>query len=302
MSTTTRTGRSPSYPAFDLREAVGRLDKYYDQCKKHPVSLDTAYKGLGYSSANGAAKRTLAAMRAYGLVDGVPGDEGMVRLSTNGDTIVSLSPDNPEWWVALKESAARPKIFRELLDAYAADMPGDAVLQAFLHKREYNRDAIPSVIAVFKATYDYAKLGETVAEDDRGAVDDEESNPKGDGPPPPPPPPSGQFRTTSSEGMLLIPVPLGPNRFINVEVPTDVNEGEIALFEQVWKIYLGSIILKKPSPPPMYRAGEAVWHREDGVEEDITVTGYAGYRDGRHYVTVKDSTTGVPFDQIVYVK
>jgi len=47
------------------------------------------------------------------------------------------------------------------------------------------------------------------------------------------------------------------------------------------------------------RFGKALWRRQDG-DEPVTVVGYLGRHEGREYVGIAESTTGVPLDEIVY--
>ena len=47
------------------------------------------------------------------------------------------------------------------------------------------------------------------------------------------------------------------------------------------------------------RAGDATWENQDS-STPVEVTGYLGERDGRHYVSIAGSETGVPLDEIRY--
>ena len=42
--------------------------------------------------------------------------------------------------------------------------------------------------------------------------------------------------------------------------------------------------------------GKYIWHAEDG-DRPVVVESYLGEQDGRHYVRIEGSTTGIPFDE-----
>ena len=49
----------------------------------------------------------------------------------------------------------------------------------------------------------------------------------------------------------------------------------------------------------LHRTGPAIWRTKD-TDEPITVTGYLGEHDGRHYYRIDGSTTGVPVDDVAW--
>ncbi|MEX0621513.1 MAG: hypothetical protein WD187_00760 [Candidatus Woykebacteria bacterium] len=51
--------------------------------------------------------------------------------------------------------------------------------------------------------------------------------------------------------------------------------------------------------PPDIKLGEATWKNKD-TDQPITVLGYLGEKEGRHYISVGGSDAGVPLDEIEY--
>jgi hypothetical protein len=51
--------------------------------------------------------------------------------------------------------------------------------------------------------------------------------------------------------------------------------------------------------PAGFRVGKALW-RSGAYDLPIEIVGYLGVANGIHYVSIKNSTTGIPFSEVVY--
>ena len=56
---------------------------------------------------------------------------------------------------------------------------------------------------------------------------------------------------------------------------------------------------KEIEAPDNFKVGEALWHGGES-DEQVVVEKYLGERDGRQYVKIEGSDTGIPLDEIVY--
>jgi len=68
--------RSPSFPFISLPEAVHRARELYDAERRNLVHPDVAVAHWGYARSSSGGKQTIAALRAYGLVEDVRGSSG----------------------------------------------------------------------------------------------------------------------------------------------------------------------------------------------------------------------------------
>lgn len=75
-------GRSKSHPGLSLEEALTRARDFYDEHCDVKVSVEVAFQVWNYSEKSSGARRTLAALRAYGLTQEVGmGDQKKVGVS-----------------------------------------------------------------------------------------------------------------------------------------------------------------------------------------------------------------------------
>lgn len=168
----TRTGRSPAYPSMALPEAIERTHKFYSANKRYAVDRTNeqpvAYTSIGYGSPNGSAKRALAALLAYGLLEKAPGTgESKVRISERGYSIVALPDDDPDKAEAIKAAALEPKLYADLIEEFSDGLPAsDSQIQSYLIKTGFNREVLPSIISDFRATVEFASVFESTGENE----------------------------------------------------------------------------------------------------------------------------------------
>jgi hypothetical protein len=146
--------RSPSYPFIGLSEAVERARTLYAAGRRSTVSADAAAEAWGYSPKSSGGKQTIAALRAFGLLEG----EGSVRLTDRGVHIV-LAEESAERDRLLHQAALAPPVYLRLWERYGPDLPSDKGLQTHLVlEMGFNENSVVDVIRGYKATLDFAKL------------------------------------------------------------------------------------------------------------------------------------------------
>jgi hypothetical protein len=154
--------RSPSYPFIGLSEAVERARTLYAAARRSTVSADAAAESWGYSAKSSGGKQTIAALRAFGLLEG----EGAVRLTDRAVHILlndgpesGLEPGSTERDRLLRQAALAPPVYTRLWERYGPDLPSDKGLQTHLVlEMGFNENAVVDVIRGYKATLDFAKL------------------------------------------------------------------------------------------------------------------------------------------------
>jgi hypothetical protein len=151
--------RSPSFPFISLRDGVERARLLYDAVRRSPASVEAAVKTWGYSSKSSGGKQTIAALRAFGLLEG----EGSVRLTDRAVHIL-LNDDSPERNRLLRQAALSPPVYARLWERYGPDLPSDKGLQTHLVlEMGFNENAVGDVIRGYKETLDFAKMRESPA-------------------------------------------------------------------------------------------------------------------------------------------
>ena len=145
--------RSPSYPAFDLAEAISKAQAVYKGEKRSATTAEVIASHMGYSQANGPGGRAVSALRQYGLIEE---NSGKYRISDVGYTLAHFDRDSVEWKAAVVEAARRPGLFRELLEEYPDGLPSDATLRNDLLRRGFNPGAVSDVVSIFRSTMSLA--------------------------------------------------------------------------------------------------------------------------------------------------
>ncbi|MCX5645072.1 MAG: hypothetical protein NTZ17_10380 [Phycisphaerae bacterium] len=152
--------RSPNYPALDLVKAVERAKEVYDAYKQVQVPITAIHTKWGYKSMSGLVIQTVAALKAYGLIE-VSGDKDKraIRLT---DAAVKIIRNHPDRQGLLQAAALSPAVYAEVWDKYKTDgIPPDDILSNYLEwEKKFNPKAIAGFITDFRATIDFAKLSQ----------------------------------------------------------------------------------------------------------------------------------------------
>lgn len=155
-----RKGRSPSYPAIDLEQAVERARRLLERENRHLVPVDTALEAWGYSQASGAGMVVLAALKKFGLLeDQGSGLDRRVRLTdTAYEILIDEREESPKRCELLRQAALRPRIHSDLWNRYGRELPSDSTLRYELRKMGFTDDATNKLIAEWRRTFDFAGL------------------------------------------------------------------------------------------------------------------------------------------------
>jgi len=220
--------RSPSYPFIGLPEAVERARTLYAAARRSPVSADAAAESWGYSAKSSGGKQTIAALRAFGLLEG----EGAVRLTDRAVHIL-LDEGSDERDRLLRQAALSPLVYTRLWERYGPDLPSDKGLQTHLVlEMGFNENAVVDVIRGYKATLDFAKLRGPEKSPSPSAVPPPALVPQFLAPPPAPLP--------SSDLTLGFPL-LNDNR-VELRVLRKIDPAEADQIRTLFEIWLEKIV------------------------------------------------------------
>lgn len=148
--------RSPSFPFISLREAVDRARAFFREEKQHAAPPRVAVTYWGYSSLKSSGgPRTIAALRAYGLMEG----EDDVCLTERALALLRDEAPAAEKQRLLQEVALLPSAHRVVWDNFGADLPSDATLRSFLvEKLGFNPDSVEGFLRNYRETIGFAGL------------------------------------------------------------------------------------------------------------------------------------------------
>jgi hypothetical protein len=157
--------RSPSYPGFDLSEAIEYIAKFHKVERTNSVEREVAAKALGYSGLTGRSATVLSNLIQYGLIERTGKNE--VRVSRLAVDV--LYPDDDSKKVdALRAASDNPELFKKIGERFRDGMPSEAALRAFLIKEGFTDTAIPSVTASYLRTVRFVE--DEIGRDSNGRV------------------------------------------------------------------------------------------------------------------------------------
>jgi hypothetical protein len=140
--------RSPNFPQISLAEAIDNIRLVYQREGRSKMPKLSAVKPLGYTSINGRSLGILAALRAYGLLDG-RGDD--VKVSDDAITIINAPKESEERAEALRRSFEAPPAFAILRSKGEASAD---TLRWHLIKANFRDDSADKLIRVFLESRD----------------------------------------------------------------------------------------------------------------------------------------------------
>lgn len=317
--------RSPSYPSIDLETAVEKVAMLYGDIRKNPAHIEAAVESMDYTPGSSATLRAIAAMINYGLVEEEgAGSQRTLRLTKPALDLQHLTKDDPDRLSILQQMALRPKIFEEIFNYYPGQLPNDTTIEKYLKiTRGFNPDAVRLLIRNFRSTYQYANLTslgmlslseeEDEEETRQATLDFQEYQQKPSGIGQQRQPPSADVlkqtegrnvKMNNQEEMRTLTIPLPGERMAFLEVPSHSSAADFRFMQKYLELmqdaWIGHPDLRESArKAPKIRFGPATWHSQE-TDSLVTVVGYWGELDGRHYVEIEGSNTGVPFDEIEY--
>lgn len=295
--------RSPPYPSRSLPEALQYARQLYEAQKKNLVHLDAAIQSLGYNPKSSGGARAIAASMAFGLLD----DEGTgstrkVKVSDFGFKLIMLGEADPDRLALLREAARKPSIYSDMLSEWPDGLPSDEAIKKYLIlERNFNPASVPPLIADFRATLAAAKLndesGSSSQQDETGEKGKTSSASgtisfKANV--------SGVSSTQEDTSMTSLVVPIREGVEASLRFPVNLTVDEFQDMKEYIETFLTVQERKvtRMAAQPSVRLGPATWRNKDG-DHPVMVTGSLGKRNGRDYVSVEGSDSGVPLDEIV---
>ena len=148
--------RSPSFPFIGLREALDRARAFYEAEQRNAARPETAAAHWGYSPKSSGGKQTIAALRAFGLLEG----DSLVKLSGRALRIVlDERGGSEERERLLQQAALMPPIHARLWERYGAELPSAQTLRLWLILDEgFNENSVDDFLTEYKETLELAKL------------------------------------------------------------------------------------------------------------------------------------------------
>ncbi len=151
-----RKVRSPSFPFIGLREALDRARTFYEAEQRNAARPETAAAHWGYSAKSSGGKQTIAALRAFGLLEG----DVMVKLSGRALRILLDEREGSEERLRLVQQAAlMPPVHARLWERYGAELPSPQTLRLSLILDEgFNENSVDDFLTEYRETLEYARL------------------------------------------------------------------------------------------------------------------------------------------------
>jgi hypothetical protein len=154
-------GRSVNYPFITLEEGIKRAKSLWDHVGKNLVPIPTAAPFWGYAEKSSGLRSTVSALKQYGLIQDVGDSDGrQIRLTDRALDILIESADSPKRTNAIRQAALTPKIYADILARFPEGIPtADSAIKSYLlREKNFNRKAVDSFIADFRANFQLAKI------------------------------------------------------------------------------------------------------------------------------------------------
>lgn len=227
-----KKGRSPSYPAIDLEEALDRLKALWDQDRQHPAQVDTILSHWGYSKGSGKGLVVLAALKKYGLLeDEGSGKNRTARISDLGrDILLDERPDSDERLGRIQRAALTPAINAEVREKYGSELPSDANFKWFLVRdKQFTEGGASEFMDVYKRTMEFAQLAdsESVVSSDAGDTEiEQEGSGQEDHTFRPPPPRAGNGNMSKSTTGRSVQLPVSQTEWATLSANFPLSDEE----------------------------------------------------------------------------
>jgi hypothetical protein len=294
--------RSPNYPQETLEAACERIKRVYDVEHTHPAPKEVVAKDLGYNSINGASLAVIGTLKRYGLL---VQDGDNLRVSDDAVTVLVLDEGHPERTAALRRLAFTPKLFEELRAKFGDNLPSDVNLRHFLiQQKKFLPKAADEVIRTYRENLELVAEGE----EEYNAGASAENSPKREEKPAmqpstsnhqglsvPTPPPASQMGLPLAAGESVLIFKLSRDSEARVVFSGRVTQEAIDKLAALLNLSKDAY----PTKAELEQPRSAIWHNKDH-DQPVTVTGEAGEHEGRRYVKIEGSETGVPEDELEY--
>jgi hypothetical protein len=142
--------RSPGYPNIPLSEAIGVVEKIWDNVRQNTVDREAAVKDMGYSGLTGQSAKMLSNLSHFNLVE--KSGKGGIRVSDVAVRI--LHPRSPEERKqALNEAAYSPELFMEIKARFPDGYVSENTLRSYLMREGFAGVAVAPAMRSYMETY-----------------------------------------------------------------------------------------------------------------------------------------------------
>ena len=207
--------RSPNYPSIDLRTAVERVKPLYQKVQRGGFTTLDAAQAWGYSGPTDRVRRTMGALRQYGLVEAKRGEDA--RLTVTALTLALREPESKEFQSALRDAVEAPDLFQELIESGRENDAVGALRHYLVVEKRFTKEGATIFTEVFKGSVAFAGIDkdDNMLGLEDGVIDGSEepmtiTTPASSSPPSSPPP---------SPGSMAIPIPLSSGGMGTVTLP-----------------------------------------------------------------------------------
>lgn len=296
--------RSPNYPQLTLREALEAVRKVYTAQHTYPAEREVVAQNLGYKGLNGASLPVLGALNRYGLLV----SEGeQLKVSDDAVTILELPADNEERQAALRRAAYATTVFNQMSETYGEKPPNDVTLRHDLIKKKFLPKAADEVIRIYRDNLELVTPEAPAYTPPANAA-----NQKAGGTPAM----TGQTQTQTAQSKELTPTayeeaamaqgagvhqfsfPLSFQRDVKATITIYGDKLKRRDLEFLKK-KVGDLLegFEDEEPEPQVRP--AMWRNKDH-DQPVTITGELGEQDGKRFYTAKETSTGIPEDELEF--
>jgi len=288
--------RSPNYPSLTLEQACERVRQVYEQEHTHAAPREVVAQALGYNGLNGSSLSVIGALAAYGLLE--KAGTGTLKVSPDAVSVLELDEGHPQRCEALERLAFGPKLFADLKERFGETLPSDVNLKHFLiQEKDFLPKAAMDVIRVYRANLelvtnevgdydgvapDTAKSGETPMTQPSTQSIRPESIPAA--------------RPVPTKGVHEFSFPLSFQRDVRATITIYGDELKRRDLEFLKK-KVGDLLEGFEDEEPEART--AIWRNKDH-DQPVTITGELGEQNGRRFYAAKETSTGIPEDELEF--
>lgn len=151
--------RSPSFPFIPLQQAIKRLQEFETTFGRHPAPAKHTGSAWGMKGWTSQAQQTLAALKAFGLVEYTGASQDLTAsITDDARTYIRAQQDSVKAEV-LKRVALNPKAIAKYFGDWGSDRPPDAVcLDRLVLKDGFTESAAKLFLNVYDSTIAFAGL------------------------------------------------------------------------------------------------------------------------------------------------
>lgn len=154
-------GRSPAYPYIALGQAVELVRKIHNFAKGHNANIESIFKHLGFKGMTGSSKKTLAALKYFGLLEQSHGSKD-AKLSKRAMQIIHGVDGSDDTKKALIDAFLAPTIYSYCWALWGDDSISDEVMKSHLIlTKNFNHSTVQGFISDYKQSRTYSGIAQS---------------------------------------------------------------------------------------------------------------------------------------------